>query len=65
LPGKLTISGLTGGTATWERARVAWEIGESLPEFEDRPDEQQNWLIATWRTLRKLDRIQAIDAAKD
>ena len=56
---------MTGGNATWERARVAWELRESLPEFEDRTDEQQNWLIATWRTMRKLDRIQSIDAAKD
>ena len=65
LPGKLRIGGLAGGNETWERARVAWDVGESLPEFEDRPQEQQDWLIATWRTMKKLERIQAIDAARD
>ena len=65
LPGKLRVRGLGGGNATWERARVAWDLGESLPEFEDRPLEQQDWLLATWRTMKKLERIQAIDAAKD
>ena len=44
---------------------VAWDLGESLPEFEDRPQEQQDWLLATWRMMKKLERIQAIDAAKD
>jgi len=44
-----------------ERALAAWELGESLPEFEDRPMEQQDWLLAAWRTRSKLDRIRAID----
>jgi hypothetical protein len=61
LPGKLLVRGLAGGTNTWE----AWDLRESLPEFEDRPQEQQDWLLATWRTMKKLERIQAIDAARD
>jgi len=65
LPGKLRVRGLAGGNSTWERAKVAWDLHESLPEFEDRPQEQQDWLMATWRTMKKLERIQAIDAARD
>jgi len=62
LPGELRIRGLSGGTPTWERASCAWDLrGESLPEFEERPEDQQDWLLATWRTKRKLDRIRLID----
>jgi len=61
LPAALRVRGLRGGTPMLERALCAWELGESLPEFEDRPMEQQDWLLATWRTRSKLDRIRAID----
>ena len=44
-----------------ERALCAWELGESLPTFEARTIEEQDWLLATWRTRTKLDRIRAID----
>jgi hypothetical protein len=54
-------SGVRGGTELWERARVAWEVGESLPEFEDRPEEQQSWLLATWRTMQKISAVEAIE----
>jgi len=53
---------LKGGTETWERASCAWDSkGESLPEFEARPQEQQDWLLAVWRTRAKLDRIRSLD----
>jgi hypothetical protein len=42
----------------------AWDVGQSLPEFEARPQDQQDWLLAIWRTKGKLDRIRAIDARK-
>ena len=62
LPADLKVRGLRGGTETLERALCAWEVGESLPEFEDRPQDEQDWLLAVWRTRAKLDRCRAIDA---
>lgn len=52
-------SGIRGGTEVSEKARVAWALGETLPEFEDRPMEQQEWAIATWRVERKMEAIGA------
>jgi hypothetical protein len=62
LPGDLRIRGLKGGTATLERALCAWELRQSLPEFEARPEDEQDWLLAVYRTRTKLDRVKAIDA---
>jgi hypothetical protein len=45
----------------WEKAQVAWDMRESLPEFEDRPIEQQNWLLATWRSKAKIAAIEAVE----
>ena len=53
---------LTGGTETWERAQAAWDLGETLPEFDARPDEEQDWAVATWRTMRKIDRIRVVES---
>lgn len=55
------MRGLSGGTRVLERALCAWELRESLPQFEAREQDDQDWLLATWRTKTKLDRIQAID----
>jgi len=58
-------SAVRGGTLTWERAQVAWELNrETLPEFEDRPLEQQNWALATWRTKKKIALIEMIESNK-
>lgn len=45
-----------------ERALCAFDLGQSLPEFERRDQDDQDWLLATWRTKNKLDRIRSIDA---
>ena len=62
LPGDLLVKGLTGGTATWERAQAAWELGLTLDEFEAKPEKSQNWALAVWRTKRKVDNVQALVA---
>ena len=53
---------LKGGTETWERAQTAWALGETIPEFDGRPPEEQDWAVAVWRTMRKIDRIRVIEA---
>lgn len=60
LPHSLRLPGLEGGTDTMERAFCAWELGQSLPEFEDRSQDQQDWLLAVYRTKRKVERILSI-----
>ncbi len=47
-----------------EAALVAWELRESLPEFEARPHEQQDWLMATFRIRRKLDAVALAESVK-
>jgi len=32
-----------------------------LPEFDARPKEQQDWLVATWRAKQKIRTIEAIE----
>jgi hypothetical protein len=44
---------------------AAWEMKETLPEFEERPQEQQDWAVAAWRTKKKLDRISLIASLRD
>ena len=53
---------LKGGTETWERAQTAWALGETIPEFDGRSPDEQNWAVAVWRTMRKIDRIRVIEA---
>ena len=59
LPAKLR-SALKGGTQIGEAALTAWELGQTLPEFEDRPIEQQYWAIAARRIKIKA---SAVDLA--
>jgi hypothetical protein len=61
LPSKLQ-SPVTGGSDVWEHAQVALGLGETLPEFEERPQEQQNWAIATWRTMRRISTIELLES---
>ena len=45
-----------------EAALTAWDVGQSLPEFERRPAEEQNWLMATRRIRQKMDAIALAEA---
>ena len=45
-----------------EAALTAWDVGQSLPEFERRPAEEQNWLMATRRVKQKLDAVALAEA---
>ena len=51
---------MSGGTQIGEAALTAWEMGQTLPEFEDRPIEQQYWAMATRRIKIKA---AAVDIA--
>ena len=64
LPSKLRVSGLSGGTALWERAHVAWELNRTMSEFDDLSLEDQNYALATWRTMQKLENIKVIEQAR-
>jgi hypothetical protein len=59
LPAKMR-SALAGGTQIGEAALTAWELGQTLPEFEERPIEQQYWAIAARRIKIKA---AAVDLA--
>jgi len=48
-----------GGSVLWEQAQIAWHLRESLPEFQGREPEQQQWLTATWRAMAKIRAIEA------
>ena len=54
----MTIPGLTGGTEAWEMAQAAARFSQTLPEFEQRPQEEQDWGRALWRTEQKLEILQ-------
>ena len=43
----------------WELATVAWNAKrESVLEFEKRSTEDQEWLIAFWRTMQIIEAIK-------
>ena len=41
---------------------MAWDVGQSLPEFERRPADEQAWLTATRRIKMKMDAIALREA---
>ena len=53
-------SPVKGGNILWEKAQVAWEMRQSLPEFEARDQEEQDWLLAVWRTKAKISTIESV-----
>lgn len=55
-------SPIEGGTRTWEEANIAFDLGESLPEFQERSQDQQDWLRATWRTRQRIKIIEALES---
>lgn len=44
----------------WEDANIAWELRQSLPEFQARPDEEQDWLRATYRMRNAVSNADAV-----
>ena len=48
----------------WERAHVAWELNRTMSEFDDLSLEDQNYALATWRTMQKLENIKVIEQAR-
>jgi len=61
LPGDCRV-GIEGGSSVGEMALLALELGESIQEFEGRPREQQDWLLATRRIKAKISAIKMAES---
>lgn len=55
-------SPIRGGSRLWEDAQIGWHLRQSVPEFQEKPQDEIDWLRATWRTMQKISAIEALEA---